>query len=166
GAPGEEAVAGEVLARMRHRDAVTSLIGKLPLADLPALLAQAALFLGNDSGPKHIAAGLGVPTVGVHSGTTDVREWGPIGINAVAVAREMLCSPCYLSNPADCRRGLACLRQLSPEVVYSACRRVLLLSAQAAASTKEAAVKPSRPEKRVAPGARRSAAGLAAASPR
>src|SRR5205823_6724682 len=102
-------------------EAVISLIGALPLADLPALLARASLFLGNDSGPKHIAAGLGVPTVGVHSGTVDVREWGPIGVNAVAVAREMVCSPCYLTNPQDCRRGLACLRELSPETVYQAC---------------------------------------------
>src|SRR5947208_11258041 len=73
GAPGEEAVADELLSGLRHPEAVTSLIGKLPLADLPALLARASLFLGNDSGPKHIAAGLGVPTVGIHSGTVDVR---------------------------------------------------------------------------------------------
>src|SRR4029077_16467882 len=131
GAPGGEPVAEELLARLRHPEAVTSLVGKLPLAELPALLARAALVLGHDSGPKHIAAGLGVPTVGVHSGTVDVREWGPIGPNAVAVAREMVCSPCYLSNPEDCRRGLACLRQLSPEIVYDACRRLLLLNAPA-----------------------------------
>src|SRR5437868_2232828 len=135
GAPGEEPIANELLARLRRPEAVTSLVGALPLADLPALLARASLFLGNDSGPKHIAAGLGVPTVGVHSGTVDVREWGPIGVNAVAVAREMVCSPCYLSNPEDCRRGLACLHQLSSETVYDACQRLLLLNAPAAAST-------------------------------
>src|SRR5262249_37631157 len=113
GAPGEEGVAEALIAALRHPAALTSLVGALPLADLPALLSRAALFLGNDSGPKHIAAGLGVPTVGVHSGTVDVREWGPVGVNAIAVAREMLCSPCYLTNPQDCRRALACLRQLS-----------------------------------------------------
>src|SRR5437763_14817799 len=114
GAPGEEAVADELLGGLRHPEAVTSLVGKLPLAELPALLAGATLFLGNDSGPKHIAAGLGVPTVGVHSGTEDVREWGPVGPNAIAVAREVVCAPCYLPRAADCRRGLVCLRQLEP----------------------------------------------------
>ena len=99
GAPGEEAIAEALIAALRHAESVTSLVGALPLADLPALLSRAALFLGNDSGPKHIAAGLGVPTVGVHSGTVDVREWGPLGVNAVAVVREMVCSPCYLTNP-------------------------------------------------------------------
>jgi ADP-heptose:LPS heptosyltransferase/GT2 family glycosyltransferase len=167
GAPGEEPVAKELIGHMRHSCAVTSVIGKLPLANLPALLARASLFLGNDSGPKHIAAGLGIPTVGVHSGTVDVREWGPIGLNAVAVAREMVCSPCYLSNPADCRRGLACLRELSPETVYSACERLLLLSASAAPNaTMKPARQHARPAKRALRAARQSAAGLAAVSPR
>src|SRR5213075_1387713 len=50
GAPGEEAIAETLIAALRHPEAVASLIGALPLADLPALLARAALFLGNDSG--------------------------------------------------------------------------------------------------------------------
>jgi hypothetical protein len=76
-----------------------------------------------------------VPTVGIHSGTVDVREWGPIGPNAVAVAREVVCSPCYLSRIEDCRRGLVCLRQLGPDKVYEACQRLLLLSTPAPAAT-------------------------------
>jgi ADP-heptose:LPS heptosyltransferase len=126
GGPGEESIGAELLRRMRHADAATSLIGQLPLADLPALLVQCSLFLGNDSGPKHIAAGLGVPTVAVQSGSVDVHEWGPVGPQAVAVLRDVMCAPCYLSKPEDCRRGLACLRQLAPGIVYAACKRLLL----------------------------------------
>jgi ADP-heptose:LPS heptosyltransferase/GT2 family glycosyltransferase len=127
GAPGDEEVAATILARVRRKKAITSLVGKLPLAELPALLAEVSLFLGNNSGPKHIAAGLGVPTVGIHSGTEDVREWGPVGPSAIAVARDMVCSPCYLAHAADCPRGLACLRELEPARVYDACKRLLLL---------------------------------------
>jgi ADP-heptose:LPS heptosyltransferase/GT2 family glycosyltransferase len=134
GAAGDEAVATALLDRLRHPEAVTSLVGKAALAELPALLAGVALFLGNDSGPKHIAAGLGVPTVGVHAGTTDVREWGPIGPASVAVVRSVVCSPCYLSQIEDCRRGLACLRQLEPDRVYDACKRLLLTSPPAQAA--------------------------------
>jgi ADP-heptose:LPS heptosyltransferase/GT2 family glycosyltransferase len=126
GGPGEEAVGAELLRQMRHADAAISLIGRLPLGDLPALLTRCSLFLGNDSGPKHIAAGLGVPTVSVQSGTVDVYEWGPIGPQAVAVVRDVTCAPCYLPKPEDCRRGLACLRQLAPDAVYAACTRLLL----------------------------------------
>lgn len=168
GASGEEAIADALTARLRYPEAVTSLIGTLPLSDLPALLSRAALFLGNDSGPKHIAAGLGVPTVGVHSGTVDVREWGPVGVNAVAVAREMVCSPCYLTNPQDCRRGLACLRELSPEVVYQACERLLLLSQPATSAKAQTPPSPTapRPPRRGPRATRQSAAALAAAAPR
>jgi ADP-heptose:LPS heptosyltransferase len=126
GGPGDEETANRIVARLRHPEPVTSLVGQVPLSELPGVLLGAALFVGNDSGPKHIAAGLGVPTVGIHSGTVDVREWGPIGPTAVAVAREVVCSPCYLSKPEDCRRGLVCLRQLAPEKVYEACKRLLL----------------------------------------
>src|SRR5256885_16825621 len=42
-APGEEPIANELLARLRRPEAVTSLIGALPLADLPALLARLAV---------------------------------------------------------------------------------------------------------------------------
>lgn len=135
GAPGEEQTATDIIARVARPKSVTSVVGKLPLGDVPALLAQASLFLGNDSGPKHIAAGLGVPTVGVHSGTVDPREWGPVGPRAVAVAREVVCTPCYLSVPEDCHRGLACMRQLSPELVYRACKRLLLLEVGAHVET-------------------------------
>jgi O-antigen biosynthesis protein len=126
GGPGEETVGAELLRQMRHADAAVSLIGQISLADLPALLTRCSLFLGNDSGPKHIAAGLGVPTVAVQSGSVDVYEWGPIGPQAVAVVRDVTCAPCYLPKSEDCRRGLACLRQLSPDAVYAACTRLLL----------------------------------------
>jgi ADP-heptose:LPS heptosyltransferase len=149
GGPGDEATADAILARLRYPEAVSSLVGKVALSDLPAVLLGASLFVGNDSGPKHIAAGLGVPTVGVHSGTVDVREWGPVGPNAVAVAREVVCSPCYLSKPEDCRRDLVCLRQLGPEKVYEACKRLLLISkapkTAVAGSSKEAARSAGRP---------------------
>jgi O-antigen biosynthesis protein len=135
---------------LRHPEPVTSLVGKVLLSELPAVLRSASLFVGNDSGPKHIAAGLGVPTVGIHSGSVDVREWGPIGLNALAVAREVVCSPCYLSKPEDCRRGLVCLRQLGPNKVYDACKRLLLLSVPAPtpaalAAEMGAAKRPARP---------------------
>jgi ADP-heptose:LPS heptosyltransferase len=140
---------------------VVSLVGKLPLAELPGLLTACSLFLGNNSGPHHIAAGLGVPTVGVHSGSVDVREWGPIGPAAVAVAREVICSPCYLAAAADCPRGLACLRQLTPETVYDACKR-LLLAAPAVAQARDAARPATRAAKTGARPARRPAAPVAA----
>jgi ADP-heptose:LPS heptosyltransferase len=47
-----------------------------PLAEVQKLIASAALFIGNDSGPAHIAAAFGVP-VAVIFGASDPAIWGP-----------------------------------------------------------------------------------------
>jgi len=47
-----------------------------PLGDIKSLLSRACLFIGNDSGPAHMAAALGVPSV-VIFGASDAEIWGP-----------------------------------------------------------------------------------------
>ena len=47
-----------------------------PLARVKSLMARAALFIGNDSGPAHLAAAFGVPTV-VLFGASDPAAWSP-----------------------------------------------------------------------------------------
>ena len=47
-----------------------------PLAEIKKLLSGASLFVGNDSGPAHMAAAFGVPVVEVF-GTSDAAVWGP-----------------------------------------------------------------------------------------
>lgn len=51
-------------------------IAGAPLSEIKALLAGAALFVGNDSGPAHMAAAFGVPSV-VIFGPSDPAIWGP-----------------------------------------------------------------------------------------
>jgi ADP-heptose:LPS heptosyltransferase len=58
-----------------------------PLRDIQKLIASAALFAGNDSGPAHIAAAFGVPTA-VIFGASDPAIWGPW-----RTAGEVLSSP-------------------------------------------------------------------------
>jgi hypothetical protein len=48
------------------------------LADLAEHLAGASVFVGNDSGPTHLAAQLATPTVALF-GPTDPRVWAPLG---------------------------------------------------------------------------------------
>ena len=47
-----------------------------PLGDVKSLLASASLFVGNDSGPAHMAAAFGLPVV-VLFGTSDPVVWAP-----------------------------------------------------------------------------------------
>ena len=125
GSPDEAALAEGVLALLASADRAASLAGRLPLAHLPALLRRAVLYVGNNSGPKHIAAALGLPTVGIHSGVVDAREWGPRGSDALAIQRRMECSPCYIAALSQCVRDFACMRELMPATVMAACERML-----------------------------------------
>lgn len=77
GGPGEAAVAAPVL------DAVPAgrridLVGAIPLLDVGAVFARAALYIGNDSGLMHLAAATGAPTLGLFGPTRDenYRPWG------------------------------------------------------------------------------------------
>jgi ADP-heptose:LPS heptosyltransferase len=127
GGPDEAEIAGMVERGIRKTDRVHNLIGRFKLDELPYFLDTCALFIGNNSGPKHIAAGLGVPTIGVHSGVVDAREWGPLGPSAVAAQRNMMCSPCYLATRDQCHRGLACVEGLAAENLVTTCRKFLRL---------------------------------------
>ena len=136
GGPDEAELAGQVLKSVVNRNSVVSLAGRTSLAELTALLGACALYLGNNSGPKHIAALLGVPTVGIHSGVVDAAEWGPVGPRAIAVQRNMVCSPCYLVKPEDCVRDMACLKRLEPAVVHQYCEMMLARAVQLGSEAK------------------------------
>ncbi len=125
GGPAESALSDDIIQGVREPKWSRNLAGKLPLNEIPDLFLRARLFIGNDSGPKHIAAALGVPTVGIHSGNIDAREWGPVGPNAVAVWRQTSCSPCYIDKAVNCPRQLACLHGIGAGEVYRLCHRIL-----------------------------------------
>jgi len=125
GGPDEREPSEALRETLLRPDAVASVVGQTPLSELPRLLSACCLYIGNDSGPKHIAAALGIPTIGIHSGVVDAIEWGPVGQRAVALRRNMTCSPCYLARAEDCPRALSCLRHLEPSVVYQAAEMLL-----------------------------------------
>ena len=138
----EAAFAQDVVARTRRGERVCNLVGKTGLGDLPGVLSAADLYVGNDSGPKHIAAALGVPTIGIHSGSVDAGEWGAVGPRALTIRRDMVCSPCYLARAADCHRGLACLGGIAVADVAEACRRMLAWPAAGGARYRPTAAAP------------------------
>lgn len=142
GGPDEAASVAHLLGQVQERERVVSLVGKVALRQLPMVLAACDLYVGNDSGPKHMAASLGIPTVAVQSGSVDAVEWGPLGPAAVALRRAMSCSPCYLSRASDCHRGLGCLTGIRVSDVYRECRRLLTLSAAAPTAIADTSVAP------------------------
>jgi heptosyltransferase-2 len=92
--------------------------GQLDLEELAALIEQADLFLGADSGPAHLAAAVGTPVVVLFSGTNQPEQWQPRGSRVVVVRQAVACSPCH-------RRACAlsehpCMTALDPTAVLTA----------------------------------------------
>ena len=83
--PGEEALA-EQFSEFQVRRV-------LRLAELKALMSGASLFVGNDSGPAHVAAAFGVPCV-VIFGSSDSGVWRPWKVDHRVVETAWDCKPC------------------------------------------------------------------------
>jgi heptosyltransferase-1 len=79
--PGEEPLARAIAHGMRVAPLVPP---PTSIAELIALLRRATLVVGGDTGPIHLAAGLGVATVGLY-GPTSARRNGPLGARATWV---------------------------------------------------------------------------------
>jgi heptosyltransferase-2 len=89
-----------------------------------ALMSLLDAFVTNDSGPMHIVAALGVPTVAIF-GSTDATLTGPLGKKTAVVGKEMECSPCF---ERECRLGhYKCLRDIGTDEVIRAVRGLLVL---------------------------------------
>src|SRR5262249_49748911 len=59
-------------------------VGGAPLAQIKNLLSGASLFVGNDSGPAHMAAAFGLPVV-VIFGSSDPEIWSPWRTSGAAI---------------------------------------------------------------------------------
>lgn len=71
---------------------VTDLVGKLALPDFLGLIAAADGVVGGNSGPVHLAAALGVRTLGLYqSRATDILRWQPLGSRVTVLHSEVRC---------------------------------------------------------------------------
>jgi lipopolysaccharide heptosyltransferase II len=133
--PSDQEAAGRAIddARARLEPAERGRVlscGEFSLAELRALLDRAALYIGGDSGPLHIAATTRVPIVGLYGPTLAVRSapWRapPEVAEAVEIAG-LACRPCdqRACQPGDFR----CLTWVTPEQVVDAAERALARAA-------------------------------------
>ncbi len=103
--PGEEAFAGQVA---REIQGIVILLG-LTIPELAEVIRGARLYIGNDSGPMHLAAAVGTPIVAVW-GSSDSRRWRPWSVAHRVVQNPFECNPCP---------GYRCLVAPSPLCIES-----------------------------------------------
>lgn len=88
--------------------------GTLP--ELVALLERADLVVGGDTGPIHIAAAVGTPTVSLFR-VTDARRNGPRGDGHLCLQTPLDCSPCLRKS---CERDRECASSITVDMVMEA----------------------------------------------
>lgn len=105
-------------------------VGDFSLAELRAVLNRAALFVGGDSGPLHVAATSTTPIVALYGPTLPIRSapWrDPKWVAEAVETAGLECRPCdqRTCTPGDFR----CLTRISPETVAAAAERALARAA-------------------------------------
>jgi predicted lipopolysaccharide heptosyltransferase III len=98
----------------------------MSIEELRALLDDAALYVGGDSGPLHVASTSDVPIVGLYGPTLPARSapWRPPSISCRAVeSGPLTCRPCdqRICAPGDFR----CLTHIPADAVYDAAVQLL-----------------------------------------
>ncbi len=118
GAPKDAPVAEEIA---RKAPWILNQTGKTTLPELVQALADSRLVISNDSGAMHLAAALGVPTVGLF-GSTDPNWTSPLGPRVRVVRRHVPCSPCFLR---ECPLDFACMRSIQTQDVVAAALEII-----------------------------------------
>jgi heptosyltransferase-3 len=133
GGPDEVDRAARLESMIGQDGRVLNLAGRTSIHETAAIIERCDLFLGNDSGPMHIAAAMNTPVVAVF-GPSNRHAWGPYtppGAKSIhiTVSRDLPCQPCfYRAHSLGLREGCGprpCLTGLGYERVLEACRQVL-----------------------------------------
>ncbi len=127
--PGEEQMTEMLLTQIRALNASAEAAPPTKLRQLCALISRAALYVGGDTGPTHMAAALGVPVLSFF-GASDAKRNGPRGSRCITLQnRGIPCVPCWKTR---CRftdnRHIECLKSLSAENLIEAACSLLEMS--------------------------------------
>ena len=91
GGPDDRPIVDSILNSMkgvRVRGTIIDMCEKVHhLRSLMGVMKACRLFIGNDSGPTHIAAALGVPVICIFQGSAEPSVWGPRGPNVVVLRK-------------------------------------------------------------------------------
>jgi ADP-heptose:LPS heptosyltransferase len=128
GGPGDAALVDEIRSGLgRAADRAVDLSGRLTLSGVVGVLERADLFVGNDSGPRHLAEAVGTATVGVFT-RANLVDVAPLfrARHRVLVSWASRCAACggdYLMSACGC--GASVLHDVGVDSVLGAARELL-----------------------------------------
>ncbi|OCL25587.1 lipopolysaccharide heptosyltransferase II [Orenia metallireducens] len=112
GGPGDVERVNEIVKMMNTTPIIAT--GKTTLKELAALAARCDLFISGDTGPVHVAAAVGTPTIALF-GPSDEQKYRPYGQNHQVIENGIDCRPCgHHHCPLEHHK---CLEEISAEDV-------------------------------------------------
>lgn len=132
GAEEDRQITAFITQQMEHQ--AVNVAGKLSLGGLAALMEEAALVIGSDTGPLHLARAVQAPTVGIYW-APNLINWAPLtrSVHRPVVSWKMECPLCgiipndpYPFEPkTDCDHAVSFVKDISVEQVMSAAKQLL-----------------------------------------
>lgn len=119
GSSGDLNKINEIRSFLKHQS--YNLGGMLSIGELMALLEISLLYLGNDSGPMHLAAAIGIPVIALFGPSIESR-WRPLTGKAVVLRGTDRCQKC---KGKDCQYDFKCIRTLSFTTVKKAIEKII-----------------------------------------
>ena len=98
------------------------LVGRLTVKQTASVLGRCDLFVGNDSGPMHLAAAVGTPVVAAF-GPSDACTYHPWGVPYRIVQMDVDCRPSDFVNCVHAEN--LCMIGIRPEQMVEACLEML-----------------------------------------
>lgn len=121
GGPGDRGVVGRIAAAMGRP--AHDLVGRTSLRELAALYRRARCVISTDTGPMHLAAAVGTPTVALFGPTAPWRT-GPHGPGHQVLRAPAPCAPCFKRR---CPSG-GCMDRIPVDRVMDAVARLNVMS--------------------------------------
>lgn len=118
--------AGDRISAAAGAKEVSNLAGKTSIREAAAILSRARFFVGNDSGPAHLAAAVGVPIV-VLSGADDPAGTSPMAANKhLLYLKDLDCISCVKNRcPLKGEQHMQCMTGITVETVISEIEHII-----------------------------------------
>ena len=117
---------GRLPTTLMQSDDFLLLDHRLAFDELDALVSFCTVFIGDDSGVKHMASLRGAHVIGIQNARNNWSEWGQE--SGYVITRKVPCAGCLIQNESDsqeCGREFVCINNIRPEEVFSAMRELI-----------------------------------------
>jgi ADP-heptose:LPS heptosyltransferase len=112
-----------LLTNNLFKENVFLLGGQLSVLESAELIRRCILYVGNDTGPMHLASAVQVPCVAIFSARAHKESWYPYGRKNIILRKEVECHNCGLEICID--NKIKCLTEIKVEEVYTSCVKIL-----------------------------------------